>query len=531
MIGPVSKSWVWRQIRQLRAKDLDLRQKRLVRQLAEKLAGVAGEPKLWRRIYYRIMPRSGYDLSLLQETYQLLRDHSVEELREPGLFARIFLGFKATSYQLKVLEDNSRQIAVLGCRQSGKTVSIGAKILHFLMTKPGSRGIIVAPSFRQSKKTFRKMKEHLQRMPPIVKKAWIIDELKTILRFVNGSEVEAYPYTLERLRGETADIIYVDEADFIPEDEELFEGTLKPVMATRWERGAQVLASSTPWRPGTYFYRIWHEDKLKRFWSHQFWTWREAVAEGIIPKNFIDYELQTKDANYFQREYECRWTIDTDSWLTMDLINCCLDPDLDFWNFEDKHTDAELYAGLDLGKKVDYSVLTVLERKAEHLYVRLVKVWPLETAYSSIVGYIKVLSERWKTIFRICVDITGQEAAAEMFERAGIPGYEGVKFTQGIKESMATLLKQEMQKGLEKDAAGKWAGTSMFHIPYPEDKKLVREIVAQLNAEKFEHTPQGRIRFYHPENTHDDIFWSMALACWAARREASSTGGIEALAT
>jgi hypothetical protein len=45
-------------------------------------------------------------------------------------------------------------------------------------------------------------------------------------------------------------------------------------------------------------------------------------------------------------------------------------------------------------------------------------------------------------------------------------------------------------------------------------------LIAELNIERFELTKDGKIRFSHPEGTHDDRFWSLALAVAATRQEA-----------
>ncbi|MEM3356575.1 MAG: hypothetical protein QW166_01975, partial [Candidatus Bathyarchaeia archaeon] len=48
-------------------------------------------------------------------------------------------------------------------------------------------------------------------------------------------------------------------------------------------------------------------------------------------------------------------------------------------------------------------------------------------------------------------------------------------------------------------------------IPYDSD------LIAELNIERFELTKEGKIKFSHPEGTHDDRFWSLALSVYAAR--------------
>ncbi|MEM2507372.1 MAG: hypothetical protein QXF61_10060, partial [Nitrososphaeria archaeon] len=50
-----------------------------------------------------------------------------------------------------------------------------------------------------------------------------------------------------------------------------------------------------------------------------------------------------------------------------------------------------------------------------------------------------------------------------------------------------------------------------LRIPYDP------ELIAELNIERFELTKDGKIKFSHPEGSHDDRFWSLALAVYAAR--------------
>jgi len=509
------RKW-WKILAELKQQELLEEHRATVEYVADTLATIAGIPQRFVRIFQRIAPRDQNDLETIDVFYQRIKSYSIDELKSPDVFCKVFLNFEPTSYQLRLIADNSKRIAVMGCRQSGKSYALAVKVILFCLTHPGSKAIYTAPSFRQAKTSFRKVKEHLAMLNPVARRAWILEELKTKVRFTNGSEVEAFPYALDRLRGETCDFILVDEAAFIPDDEELFEGVLKPMMATRWERGAQLIACSTPWGTNNYFYRIFKDPHIAPEWSHQVWTWREAVAEGVIPMSFIENEMRTKDMNFFKREYEVEFVSDEGSWLTQDLINCCLDADERLWDFEEYHT-GEFYMGLDLGKKVDYSVLTVVEKVGEELYVRHVKIWPLETPYSAVIGYVKVLSERFRTPYKILVDQTGVgEYVAEDMLNVGIPNLEGIVLTGPKKLEIASYLKQKMQENCKQDSKGKWSGTSRLHIPYLEDNELTKRIIAELNVEKYTLTKDGNIKFYHQEGTHDDVFWSLALAVYAS---------------
>jgi hypothetical protein len=55
-----------------------------------------------------------------------------------------------------------------------------------------------------------------------------------------------------------------------------------------------------------------------------------------------------------------------------------------------------------------------------------------------------------------------------------------------------------------------------FYYPYFTWEKPYRsEFVTELNVERFELRKDGTMAFNHPQGTHDDVFWSTALALYA----------------
>jgi len=234
-------------------------------------------------------------------------------------------------------------------------------------------------------------------------------------------------------------------------------------------------------------------------WRRFFANWRDPVKAGLITQEFIDSQRQQLNPDRFDREYECKFTEDRGRWLSQDLITSCVDSSiLEPWKFENSFSDLEFYMGCDLGKKVDYSVVAVVEKVGETLILRHVNVFPLETEYGSVIGYIKVLSERWRVTVRACVDVTREEHVLEDLEKV-VTKCEvvGVIFSVENKFEMASFLKQKMLK-------------KQFRMYYDP------EIIANLNVECFELTKTGETIFSHPQGTHDDIFWAICLACSAA---------------
>lgn len=207
----------------------------------------------------------------------------------------------------------------------------------------------------------------------------------------------------------------------------------------------------------------------------------------------------------WRREMLAEWAEDENVWLPQALISRCIDHELDYYDFNDQ-ARGSFYAGLDLGKHQDYSVLVVVMIKDE--LARLVHVhrFPLKTPYASVIGYVKTLVDRWKTIHKVLVDMSGVgDYIVEDMVNAGIKETEGVKFTQETKQELASYLKQVMVQG-------------KVHLPYvPAMTPRHVDLTAELNIERFELTKSGKIKFSHPQGTHDDVFWATALAAYASR--------------
>ncbi len=88
-------------------------------------------------------------------------------------------------------------------------------------------------------------------------------------------------------------------------------------------------------------------------------------------------------------------------------------------------------------------------------------------------------------------------------ENAGIENAEGVNFSVPCKSEMANLLKQRM-------------ANKQFHFPLLTWEKPYRsDICSEFNVEEYQLRKDGNIGYSHPNGTHDDVFWSIALAVYA----------------
>ncbi|MEM0050712.1 MAG: terminase family protein [Candidatus Bathyarchaeia archaeon] len=413
---------------------------------------------------------------------------------DPVEFAEKILNFHPLPYQERLLRDPGKRIVVRMSRQAGKTTTIAVKAIWFAATHPRTLTLIVSPSMRQSMIMMDRVHGFLMGLPADLRRALIMKLQRTVVWFRNGSQIVALPCSIHLLRGYTAHLVLVDEGAFIRDDETLYYNVLYPMLATT---DGTLIVSSTPWGKDSVFYRMNNDPAF----SKHVVTWRDVVEAGLVKQEFIEEMRRVLPAERFMREFEAQFVEDADSYFPQDLISRCIDSELEYYRFED-YPIGEFYIGVDFGKKVDYSVVAVVEKSGDLIKLVHLHRFPLETAYASVIGYIKALSDRYQHVYGVCVDQTGVgEYITEDMMRAGIPNVQGVILTLQKKQEILGILKQKMQNDL-------------IRIPYDA------ELIAEINIEKFELTKEGQIKFSHPEGTHDDRLWAFALAVYAASQSA-----------
>ena len=166
------------------------------------------------------------------------------------------------------------------------------------------------------------------------------------------------------------------------------------------------------------------------------------------------------------------------------------------------------------------------------------KQFELGAPFASVIGYLKAINDRLDSVYANYVDNTGLGAyIVEDMQRGGIKNVVGINFTVDSKEQIATALKESIRTafcsqcgwmGYIDTVEGEWRTTCpkqcrtkegnpanlrpQLHIPF--DPELFHE----LNIERYELAKTGKILFLHPEGTHDDRFWVVALAVCAAEQ-------------
>jgi phage FluMu gp28-like protein len=424
---------------------------------------------------------------------------------ESEAFFEKIIGFKPYRYQKEFIDffEANQFTAARWCRQSGKTQTISALLLKYAVSHSDVAIGVVGPSWRQSKRIIARIAAFAHKLPAGI----AFKPQKTMLYFANGSSIEAFPNNPETIRGPTLHVVYADEFNFVANDQDLYDAILYTLGTT----DGKFVCSSTPWHTDSVFYKIFNHKNFSNFKTLHV-TYEQALfPNGPLKPNIIG-QIKTQmgdDFSRWQREMMADWVEDDNVWLNQSLIASCigtektLGSDLQIYNPETSH-EGDFYAGLDPAQTKDFHVLSVLESVDDKLLLRHLKIFQHPTYDATVLGYIKTLQDRWGGFRKIRVDITreGPSFIADM-ENAGIENAEGVNFSVPRKSEMASLLKKRMQDG-------------RFLYPLMSFEKPYRgDICNELNVERFALRADGGYSFSHPQGTHDDVFWSIALAVYA----------------
>lgn len=425
-------------------------------------------------------------------------------LGDPAWFLGQVCRLKPFEYQLELarLYRQNQFLAVRWPRQTGKSTVIGGLMLQDAYENPDLNIAFLGSSWRQTKLNLRRVGGFCRNLP-----SGTCMVLRTRISLSNGSVIEAFPNNPDTIRGNTFHRLWWDECNFTAGDEDLYDAILFTLGTTN----GKLVASSTPFNSDSLFWKMCNYKGYSDFVRHHF-SWEKALAPNG-PLNEVMIERIKKqfgdDKQRWRREMEAEWAEDEDVWLPQSLIVSCVgtakscgeelqEADVD------KIYSGEFFAGLDLAQTRDYSVLSVVERVNDQLYLRLVKIFPQPTTYARVLGFVKLLQDRWGGFEKIRVDFTreGPSIIADM-ESAGIDNAEGVNFSVPRKSEMASLLKQRM---------------SNHRLYYPLlswERPYKGDLCSELNVERFDLRKDGQIGYSHPNGTHDDVFWSIALAIYA----------------
>jgi phage FluMu gp28-like protein len=263
---------------------------------------------------------------------KMLRTQKDEQSRNKPLvnceiieFCQRVLHWKPYPYQERLLLDPARFIAARMSRQSGKSTTLAVLALYVALSTPNARVYVVAPSLRQARLIVQKAWTLARRVPGIFRRK----PLMTRLEFRDGSIIQALPNSPETIRGETSNLIILDEFNYVRDDQALYDAVVFTLMTTN----GRAVAASTPGSQDSIFFHMCKDpDGPYANVSRHHVTYHDAVEpNGPIKKEVLE-QVQAQygtDQSRWIREMLAEFAEDEDAWLNMTTITGCMDRDLE----------------------------------------------------------------------------------------------------------------------------------------------------------------------------------------------------------
>ncbi|MCL7402036.1 MAG: terminase large subunit [Thaumarchaeota archaeon] len=400
---------------------------------------------------------------------------------------------KLYNWQRRWIDDKSRFRIMLKSRAVGGSFTIALESIVWSLLKPLYTTILLSYSLRQSMELFRKIRELLL----MLKNKWvrlgeqtyslnIIDsESRTEITFKNGSRIICLPNNPDTIRGYRADHIYVDEAAMFKNDLEI-KAAVIPIIAGKSGRLSLI---STPKGRRGWFYEAWISNIYSKHKIH----YRDSPH---ITNEDLEGLRKTLSHISWMQEMEMEFLEELNCLFPTELILPCLE-DYQYTDFTEIKTSNPLYAGIDLGRYRDSTVIIVLEKIGEdYLKIVLVKEFiGVDMMYQR--DYISKLIDTLSPV-RVLIDKTGIGIPMYDFLAGKHVNIEGLTITQNIKEAIILNLYNYIRSR---------------RIKIPVD---CEELIRQLQQFQRIQDKSGRTRYEAPPGSHDDYVIALALAVYAA---------------
>jgi hypothetical protein len=206
-----------------------------------------------------VPPEGGYTEERLREIFRCSIDHVY--------FFRTYVKIKHVDYEAKVLFDpRGYQLEMINSiiknrntisrwpRQCGKTTVLAAVALHYLLFQRNHSVLIAAHLREKSQDIVAAIQEMYMDLPSWLQQG-IVEWNKRSFKLENGSRVKASATTASSARGDTYNMIMLDEFAFVAHH--LADDFLKSVIPTVASgKDTKVVIASTP-KGLNMFYKVW----------------------------------------------------------------------------------------------------------------------------------------------------------------------------------------------------------------------------------------------------------------------------------
>lgn len=375
----------------------------------------------------------------------------------------------------EIVDDEITKFHILNAsRQSGKTTLLEQLCLYYTLNNPKMSVLWVAPVYSITKKTFSNLVNNLI-------DSGIIQDFSRAdqsITFTNKSRIEfKSAQNYDNIRGGSYNYVFIDEFAYI--DPDAWNMVIRQTLTVV---GIKTFISSTP-KGKNLFYELAQRGMSVDFEQYKY-HYMNYLENPYYDLDEVDDAKRTLPEKIFKQEYEAEFMEDGGSVFENISTSAVVE------RFSNPVRGERYYAGIDLGKQVDYTVLTIMDQngKVVFIYRDNNKTW--ETIIQNLITYLN----KYKPQAYLEVNSIGDP----IFEQ--------------IKKHYPSLKPFITSSTSKKDLIENLIyGFSTLSIDIPS-KKLFPELYNELERFSFEYNRKTRnISYSAPAGFHDDTVMSLAI--------------------
>ena len=356
-------------------------------------------------------------------------------------------------------------------RQFGKTMLGINQMLYWAINHKGCNIAWVTPIYKQSKKVFDEMEK-------VTKSSGLFEYNRSDLT-ISGFNSQIQFFSGERpdnIRGNTFDYLIVDEMAFTRP--ELWSEVLS---ATVLVKGKKVIFISTP-KGKNHFYQLSLQPNYDNRYKYFHYS---SYDNPMIDAEDLEERKRSLPKHIFEQEYLAKF-IDNASGLFKNVDSCIIKP---------AERTQKLFGGLDIGRADDYTVLTILNKNYQMVYVQR---WR-QQEWSKIIDEVATKIREYNA--EIFVEVNNQgDVFFEMLQNKVYNNVQPYVTTTATKPIMIEDLAVHFEN----------KGIGILNENW---------LVDELNAFTYIYNEKTRrVQYGAPQGVHDDGVMSLALAVQSIKK-------------
>jgi len=423
--------------------------------------------------------------------------------------------FEMYDYQEEITHKitNNRRVAVLTARQSGKTTTATAIILHYILFNEFKTVAILANKGDAAREVMSRVKLAYEALPKWLQQG-IEEWNKGNIALENGCQVLAGTTTSSAIRGKSISFLYLDEVAFIEGYDEFFASVYPTISSGE---STKLLMTSTP-------------NGLNHFWKTC-----KGAKEGTNGYEYIEVmwnDVPTRDEKWkretlealdydeekFAQEYECQFlgssgTLISGAALKQLAYSNPLYSKDGICQYEKPEKDHVYSMTVDVsrGKGLDYSTFNVIDITS----MPYKQVCTFRDNFISPIDFASIIYRVATSYNEALVLIEINDIGSQVSDTLVMDfGYEGMLYTESAGRNgkrISNGFGKISDTGVRTTKAVKSVGCSMLKMLIEQQQLIINDFETIQELSRF--SKKGSSYEAEP-GSHDDLVMNLVVFAW-----------------